>query len=555
MQTPATLHFAPQMFGRCAIRMGRRFIAATLVVAGLCSPAAAVAASAQGVVFEDTNRNGTLDAGEPGIANVAVSNGEAVELTDSRGRYRLPVGEDTIIFVVKPSGFEFPTDRNKLPRFYYIHKPQGSPRFRYAGVPPTGDLPSSIDFPLQKVESSDRFDVLLFADPQPNGVAQIDFLNRDIVAESSGTTGYRFGITLGDIVQDNLDLSEPLNAVISRIGIPWFNVPGNHDLNLDAEDPEFSDETYERIYGPSTYALNEGKVHFILLNNVVYPNRRNEARGHGPYVGGFSDRQLRFVENSLRHVPKDHLVVLGMHIPLIDGGQPDYSPTIPGDRKRLLDLLRDRPNTLSLSGHAHMNTNWFLDGASGWRGAKPHHHYTVGAASGDWWRGTKDDMGLPDATMRDGTPNGYAILHVDGSSYSLDYKAARQAPDHRMSIYGPKVAAPGGRSYYAEFYVNYFMGSERTTVEYRTPDGTWRRMERTLEIDPTLAGVRYQWDSSETFPSGYHPSPPQPCFHLWKARVPTTMEPGRQGLIIRVTEPDGRQFSSVYSFTLLPRKI
>jgi len=36
-----------------------------------------------GVVFEDTNRNGTRDAGERGVAGVAVSNQDTVVTTDA----------------------------------------------------------------------------------------------------------------------------------------------------------------------------------------------------------------------------------------------------------------------------------------------------------------------------------------------------------------------------------------------------------------------------------------------------------------------------------------
>ena len=42
-----------------------------------------LSAQVSGVVFDDTNRNGAQDAGEPGIAGVAVSNQDAVVTTDA----------------------------------------------------------------------------------------------------------------------------------------------------------------------------------------------------------------------------------------------------------------------------------------------------------------------------------------------------------------------------------------------------------------------------------------------------------------------------------------
>ena len=72
--------------------------------------------AARGVVFEDRNGNGCRESGEPGLGQVAVSNGEQVVQTDDQGRWTLPVGSDTCIFVIKPSGWMTPQDQNHLPR-------------------------------------------------------------------------------------------------------------------------------------------------------------------------------------------------------------------------------------------------------------------------------------------------------------------------------------------------------------------------------------------------------------------------------------------------------
>src|SRR5882672_11151849 len=79
-----------------------------------------------GVVFEDLSGASSRWPGDPGIAGVLVSNGRDVVRTDSEGRYRLPVDDDTIVFVIKPTGYNVPIDRDgMLPRFYYIHRPDG----------------------------------------------------------------------------------------------------------------------------------------------------------------------------------------------------------------------------------------------------------------------------------------------------------------------------------------------------------------------------------------------------------------------------------------------
>ena len=102
---------------------------------------------ARGIVFHDANGNEKFDDGEKPLPSIRVSNGREIVSTDESGRYQLPVDDDTILFVIKPRGWRTPLGESMLPRFYYIHKPQGSPELRYGGVDPTGPLPKSVDFP------------------------------------------------------------------------------------------------------------------------------------------------------------------------------------------------------------------------------------------------------------------------------------------------------------------------------------------------------------------------------------------------------------------------
>src|SRR5690606_23469816 len=278
------------------------------------------------------NNNGKRDKKEVGLPNVSVSNGVEVVLTDANGKYQLPVGDDIIIFVIKPSGYVSALDNNNLPQYYYIHKPKGSPEnLTYKGVAPTGALPKSIDFGLQKTDESDQFRILVFGDPQAYTEQELAFFNRGIVDEVEGIKGISFGISLGDLVGDNLDLHHGYKKSISRIGVPWYNVIGNHDMNFNVTADSLSDETFETNFGPANYAFNYGKVHFIVLDDILYPNPRT---GKG-YLGGFRKDQLDFVENDLKTVPKDHLIVLAFHIPLEHNNGDVFRAE---DRQRLFDL-------------------------------------------------------------------------------------------------------------------------------------------------------------------------------------------------------------------------
>ena len=115
-----------------------------------------------GYVYDDANGNGKRDRREQGIANVAVSNGFDVVLTDEEGRYSFVVGDDNIISVIKPSGYKFPLNNYNQPQSYQIHKPEGSPSTNYPGVAPTGKLPKSLDFAMIKYDEPEDFTSFVF---------------------------------------------------------------------------------------------------------------------------------------------------------------------------------------------------------------------------------------------------------------------------------------------------------------------------------------------------------------------------------------------------------
>jgi hypothetical protein len=490
---------------------------------------------ASGVVFHDRNRNAARDAFDFGVRGVAVSNGRDVVLTDWRGRYRIAVEEDTILFVIKPGGWSTPIDDNGLPRFYYNHKPQGSPtHLAYPGVPPTGPLPDRIDFPLHRQKEPRSFRAILFADPQPRTLYELDLLNRDIIAELIGKPA-AFGLTLGDLVGDDLSLFEPLNESIGQIGVPWHNVIGNHDINYRARTDRHSDESFERVYGPATYAFSYGKVHFIVLDDVVYNGPRDDKGNPGPYEAEISERQLEFVENYLKTVPRDRLIVFAMHIPF------ESPPHSVDERGALFEILKDRPHTLSLAGHTHYQESHFYGPEEGFDGSQPHHQLTSATASGSWWLGGDDEVGIPHATMRDGAPNGYSVIQFDGHRYSIRFKAARRPEDHQMNIFAPG-ATTSEEAAETEIIVNVFSGSEQTRVEMRLGEnGDWMPLRREARKDPFYLDAIERDLQRNPRPRFFLP----PSFgspHLWVGALPANPPPGIHTIEVRATDRYGQEF-------------
>ena len=235
-----------------------------------------------------------------------------------------------------------PVDEEMLPRFYYIHQPAGSPQslnLRFRGIDPTGPLPDSVDFALRKADEPQKFDVIVFTDPQPESAVEVDFIRDDVVNALIGNATAAFGMTTGDIMFDDLSLYPRLNRIVGQIGLPWYNIGGNHDLNFEAPSAKYSRETFKRTYGPPYYAFEYGGALFLMLDNVNYLGfDPSKPRGGGKFEGRIGQRQLAFIANVLKEFPADKLVVTCMHIPLqnyLDPANPAMNTVDRGDFLKL----------------------------------------------------------------------------------------------------------------------------------------------------------------------------------------------------------------------------
>ena len=497
-----------------------------------------------GYVFGDTNKNGRKDRREAGIPGVAVSNGIEVTVTNDKGYYTLPIGDDNTIFVIKPSGYKVPVDEHFIPKYYYHHKPNGSPEsFTYKGVSTTGKLPKSVDFALYKYNEPKDFTTIVFGDPQPYSIQDLDYFTQKIVADVQKTDKTLFGISLGDIVGDNLDLHPIYKERMKSLQLPWYNVMGNHDMNYDATSDLLSDETFQKNFGLANLAFNYGDAHFVILDNILYP----DPRGGKGYWAGYREDQLKFLENNLKLVPKNKLVVLSQHIQMKDNTGGSYRLE---DRQRIFDLLKDFENVLIMSAHTHYQDQIEYTEIHGWKGKKPLHEYNVGTTSGDWYSGKLDERGLPDATMRDGTPQGYVFLNIKGNQYDVDYKVAGSAADYQMNIYAPKVVPHNGRTT-SQIVVNFFMGSPGDVVEYRIDNGEWRPMRYTEAVDPSYMMKLVEWDFTEKLLPGRRPSNAVNSTHLWTGAVQLNLEPGEHTIYVRATDRFGKTHNGQKKYKIL----
>jgi C terminal of Calcineurin-like phosphoesterase/Calcineurin-like phosphoesterase len=492
----------------------RAAVARAFVLAAALSAARALAGT--GIVFEDRNGNGLRDPDEPGIASVEVSNGVDVAVTDKNGAYTIADRPGGMIFVIKPRGWRPPVDAQNLPLI------QVSPG-------------TSADFPLRRSEEADDLRALVLTDPQPSTPAEVGYLSRGLVQGLGRRDDVSFGVTLGDIVYDRPDLFAAVNAEMARVGVPWYNLPGNHDLALGTADEHAAVASFESVYGPSTYAFHSGPALFVALDDV-------RPQGGPRYVGGLRADQFEFLGNLLRSTPADEWVVLMMHIPLFSPDPSGAETFRNADRLRLFSLLEGRTRLLILTGHTHYQRHVMHGPGDGWTGPKPIHEYNVAAACGGFWGGPRDRDGIPAATMWDGTPPGYAVLGIRGDTVSLDYVPSRFPADHQISLHAPDAVAP--RQGYVSFYANVFNGHDGWSVEARFDDRAWNPIRRVLGWDPSYADQFLAQDSRERPLAGPRLPDPSICYHLWRGMVPADLAVGRHILQVRATDPEGRTYSA-----------
>jgi hypothetical protein len=368
--------------------------------------------------------------------------------------------------------------------------------------------------------------VLVFGDPQVKSDADVDYFRRDIVQPLVGRVPARLGLTLGDLVDDVPALLPQVRQVTAALGVPWMYAPGNHDLDLQAKDPAAALAAFRAAIGPDTRARQGALANVVVLDDVIPLPGQTPA-----YIGGLREDQFAFLERWLPTLPKDRLLVLAMHIPLFD--QPGKKNFRDADRARLFALLQPFPHVLVLSAHTHTQRHYWHGAADGWRGATPLHEFNLGAACGAYWSGVKDATGIPDATMADGTPNGYAVLTLKpGGDYALSWHAARDPDDAQIGLWAPKVLRRGAYPAWGVF-ANVYMGDDTTRVEYRVDGGEWLPMKKVLLPDPRLQAENRR-DDEATALRGYDRSPEAEISqHLWRGALPTRLAAGAHRVEVR----------------------
>ena len=203
--------------------------------------------------------------------------------------------------------------------------------------------------------------------------------------------------------------------------------------------------------------------------------------------------------------------------------------------------------TVSFSGHTHTTEHHYLGATEGWSGAEPHHHHVLTAVSGSWWSGPFDHRGVACADSRDGSPNGFHILSIDGNSYKTRFVPAKEPNGRQLrlsveshfhgdrpeverdfrqgQLLGSRLALAALGS--AAVVANVFDGGPKTSVTMTIGERAPVAMQRKVRPDPFVAEVFARNEATKKFWIKAELSS-----HMWTARLPADLPSGTHRVVV-----------------------
>jgi hypothetical protein len=449
---------------------------------------------------------GRVHAGGAGLAGVAVTDGTNIVLTDKAGRYELASNATAeFVYISVPRGYAIPHEKG-VARFYQVIKPG------------TGKL--TADFALQKLATDDtKHTFVVWADPQMiNKKDCRELLTSsapDLQKLAAQYDANTFAIGCGDLVWDKHELFEDYKKAVEISGLPFFQVIGNHDLDLTARADEGSATTFKGLFGPTYYSFNRGEVHYVVLDNVFFIGPPKK------YIGYLPEKQLQWLEQDLAQVKPGSTVVVALHIPVNSGDQrrnnlkEEPLGGVVSNRAELYRLLK--PYTAHImSGHTHVCEKVFHENTI---------EHTHGAVCGAWWTG-------PICT--DGTPSGYGVYEVSGPDIKWYYKSVGHERSHQLRLYPKGSAAehPG------EVVANVWNWDPQWKVEWFENGVRQGPMQQRTGLDPLAVKLQ----AGSDIPAKHKWVDPTMTDHLFFA----TPSAGAKEIRIEATD----RFGQVYTETL-----
>lgn len=367
---------------------------------------------------ENMTVKGTVFSAGKGVANVIVSDGEVFATTDQNGVYYLPSSKKHgYVFITVPSNYEVKTE-NTVPQFFK----------NLTGISSQTEIADFELFPA----NNENHAVAFFADIHlANRNSDLAQFQNGFIKDVKETAAYYqaqnkkfYGLTLGDQSWDqywyanNFKLTDYLNQ-LKDLDFPIYNVIGNHDYDPYVGNNDWlAAASYRNLLGPTYYSINIGKVHYVILDNMMYKNADGKAGfiGARDYDNILSDEQLNWLAKDLSYVTdKSTPIVVAMHVPMYTnpsatGAFNNYMKNSPA----LANVLAAFNNVKVITGHSHINYRITPAGSN-------IVEHNIGAVSATWWW-TGHTGYANNHIGKDGSPGGYAVWEANGVNQVTYYK-------------------------------------------------------------------------------------------------------------------------------------
>ena len=353
--------------------------------------------------------------GSKALAGVVISDGLLCVQTDENGYFEIDSDLSRTKFITAsiPSGYSAPTDENGLPIFY--HRVTDEERANEM-VQHTFEF-----YPV--ANNPERYTLIVGADPQPRarsaGYDNIAYHSLDMcedfyldMKEKAATITDRnvYGMMLGDIVHENMNLFTNYVAGLKTLGFPMFNIIGNHDNDYTAKNDTEGRRKYEEYLGPTYYSFNIGKQHYVVLDNLIMKIRSSD-NSLRDYDQGLTDEVWQWLQNDLQYVDRSTTIMVAAHSPMFMGiDMSERSKHTQGHRTDYAALLSKYAKVHAWAGHAHTTFNYVYPESSNLKNIEVH---TVARSTGELWT---NEYAI------NGTPRGYTVVEVDGDEISWYFK-------------------------------------------------------------------------------------------------------------------------------------
>ena len=456
------------------------------------------------------NLKGMVYCGSKGVADVLVTDGVNFTKTDSNGHYWLNSDKRyEVVYIVLPSGYDVKTQAAK-PLFWASTSTDSSvEQFNFELVANNNDnhtLLIATDIHLNNRVSHTPNDFIQFKEGWVKEVTQ----------EYGGKPNV-YCLNLGDFSQDiywydyKCDLTVA-SSQISELPFQFWSTMGNHDNDGHTpagDDVDFrASSPFRHIMGPTHIAMNIGKVHYILIDNIIYLNdfpgsTADVLMGQRNYNAGYREDILEWVKKDLSYVDKSTPIVVGMHIPLCAAGGTAYNGEYKDYNKwkEFLDLFASFNEVEFVTGHTHVNRMRSIPGY----GTNMYEH-NIGAVCGIWWNTSANTGGTSSkpgklALCSDGSPTCYYVYDVNGTNRKWHLKSIGAPETKQFKSYDMNEIK--------KFFDNYpiaktFMDAKQS---YGTDNGnetiiTWTAKEYGYEEEPNTVWINI-WGYEEGSFAGY----------------------------------------------------